>query len=157
MGHNPRLGSITFLCSINFPQKIQNIHCDTYISGLESWTLSDFSRINFSNPEVKPPTVFVVVMNLTSAHSEPCSPLLLILVNWRLILLWLQTPCLFSLFHNFGGEGRGDGVSLHHAPGPHSPGKMLKSTSNSFGMTTPPIVLPGPTTKEIMVEVMFSG
>ena len=43
-------------------------------------------------------------------------------------------------------------MSLHHTPGPHSPGKMIKSTSNSLGMTTPPIVLLGSTAKENIVE-----
>ena len=45
-------------------------------------------------------------------------------------------------------------MSLHHTPGPYSPGKMLKSTSNSLGMTTPPIVLLGSTAKENIVEAL---
>merc|ERR1712181_111844 len=87
------------------------------------------------------------MVDLTSAHPEPCSLLLLMLVHWLLILLRLQTPPLFSLFHNFGGEGGGDGgMPFHHPSWPHSPGKMLKSSCNRFGMTTPPIVLTGSTT-----------
>ena len=92
---------------------------------------------------------------LTSAHPEPSSLLLLMLVHRLLILLRLQTPSLFSLFHNFGGEGGGDGgMPFHHPPWPHSPGKMFKSSCNRFGMTTPPIVLTGSTAGEIIVEAM---
>ena len=109
---------------------------------------------SFSNPEVQSPTVLVVMVNLTPAHSEPSSLLLLMLVHRLLILLRLQTPRLLSLFHNFGGEGGCDGVSFHNPPWPYSPGKMLKSSSNRFGMTTPPIVLTGSTAEEIIVEAV---
>ena len=43
-------------------------------------------------------------------------------------------------------------MSLHHTPGPYTPGEMLKSASNSLGMTTPPIMLLGSTAKENIVE-----
>ena len=162
--HSPMLTSVTFSYSMRtFPGKytptstptIPNLHPVFLFlfrkSNARIYLDFSFHRSGFwklSNPEVKPSTVLVIVVNLASAHPEPRSPLLLILIYRRLILLWLQTPRLFGLFHDFGGEGRGHGMSLHHTPGPYTPGEMLKSASNSLGMTTPPIMLLGSTTKK---------
>ena len=43
----------------------------------------------FSNPEVQPSGILVVMMNLTSAHPKPCSLLFLLLIYRWLILLRL--------------------------------------------------------------------
>ena len=91
-------------------------------------------------------------MNLPPAHSEPCSSLFLLLINGRLIFLGLEAPSFFRFLHNTGGEGGGNGGSIHQPPRSHPPRKMFNSPGNTFGMSTAHVVLPGSTTEEVEIQ-----